>query len=225
MNRAAARRRKRKLIVFFFVILGAFVFMDFQFRPVVKSISANRARMISAEIVNEAVLEDMGGGKDAYAGIVHLSKNESGEVLAISSDAYKVNYLKSHVSLLIQKKFSELKSKDLSIALGTLSGFELLNGKGPPIPLKIVISGSVLTDFKSNFSSSGINQTLHQIYISVHTRISVIVPGYSCVTELDTSVLVAETVIVGKVPNFFGGTAVQSMHGAVAEAPENGKAQ
>lgn len=177
--------------------------------------------MISADVVNESVLEDMENGKDIYSEMIHIDKSESGEVLAISSDVGKINYLKSHISLLIQRKFSELKGRDLSIPLGTLTGFEILNGKGPLIPLKICASGSVITDFKSNFLSSGINQTLHQIYLSVHTRISVIVPGCSCITELDTNVLVAETVIVGKVPNLFGGSAFQNMHSAANESSEN----
>ncbi len=223
MNKIATRKIKRKVIVFFFVFLGALVFMDFQFRPVVKSMSSNRARIISAEVVNESILEDMANGKDVYSDMIHIDKNESGEVLNISSDAFKINYLKSHVSVLIQKKLSELKNKDLSIPLGTLTGLEILNGKGPLIPLKICASGSVLSDFKSNFISSGVNQTLHQMYISVHTRISVIVPGCSCVTELDTTVLVAETVIVGKVPNFFGGSALPSLCGVTSEVPEASK--
>ncbi len=171
--------------------------------------------MISAEVVNEAVLEDIESGKDVYSEMIHIDKNESGEVLAISSDVFKINYLKSHISILIQKKLSELKVRNFSISLGTLTGFELLNGRGPPVPLKISASGSVDTDFKSGFLSSGINQTLHQIYLSVHAVINVIVPGCSCMTEFDTNVLVAETVVVGKVPNFFGGSASQSTHSAI----------
>lgn len=225
MNKIAAKKRRRKLIVFFFVILGALIFMDFQFRPVVKNISANRARMISAEVVNESILEDMENGNGIYSDMIHIDKNENGEVLAISSDVNKINHLKSHVSFLIQKKLSDLKSKELSISLGTLTGFEILNGKGPMVPLKICASGSVMTDFKSNFLSAGINQTLHQMYISVHTRISVIVPGCTCVTELDTNALVAETVIVGKVPSFFGGCGVPKVCGVIPETSENDKAQ
>ena len=76
----------------------------------------------------------------------------------------KINTLKSSVTIAIQKKISCMPKKDLSIPIGTLTGTEILNGKGPDVPMKISLSGSVLTNFRSVFESAGINQTKHQIY-------------------------------------------------------------
>ncbi len=179
----------------------------------VKSASASQARVVVTDVVNEAILEDMKNNACYYSDMVNLDKDKDGQVIAVSVNIEKINNLKSHISLLIQKNFQNLKSKKILMAFGTLTGWELLNGKGPHIPIKISASGSVHTDIKSDFLNSGINQTLHRIYISVDTKVSVTMPGASCVTEIDTKVLAAETVIVGKVPNFYGGSAPSSNSG------------
>ena len=89
------------------------------------------------------------------------------------------------------------------ISLGTLSGFEILNGKGPKVPMKISIAGNVFTNFNNKFSNAGINQTIHQIYVNIHTKICITIPGSTCTSESDDEILVSETVIVGKVPRVY----------------------
>ncbi len=210
MNKIYLKKRRRKklffVFVFFIVLSGIFLLFDFQFRPTVKSISINKAKIVINECVNEAVLEDIQSNSQDYTNLMKLNKNEIGEVLSLSSDVEKINKVKSRISLIIQKKFCNLKSKKVLIEFGTLTGIELLNGKGPLIPLKMSASGNVFSDFKSNFLSSGINQTFHQVYLQIHTKVTIIMPGCSCTSEIDTSVPISETVIVGKVPNFYGGS-------------------
>ena len=78
----------------------------------------------------------------------------------------------------------------------------MLNGRGPKIPLKISLSGSVKANFRSLFESGGINQTKHQLYLDVSTNVFALIPGYPTTTTIDTSILVAETVLIGDVPKF-----------------------
>lgn len=208
MNKIASKRIKRKLLVCFITMLFLLGFASFRFRPMIKSISGNRARMITAEIVNGAVFENIRNNPENYSKIAQQEKNSAGEITSVQADVQKINLIKSSLGALIQQKFYELKAKNLSVPMGTLTGWDILNGKGPPVPLKISASGSVITDYKSELISAGINQTLHKIYVTVHTRISVMVPGCSYITELDTVVPVAETLIVGKAPGFCGAGAM-----------------
>ncbi len=177
--------------------------MDFQLRPIIKSMCVNKARMVSIHAVSEAVLEDMQSNEDIYHNIINTERGPGGDVLAITSDIQKMNQLKAKVSMLIQNKILDFQTKYLSIPLGTLTGMEMFSGRGPQVPFKITVTGSVVTEFKSNFSDAGINQTRHQIYLEVHTKISALIPGYSSSFDFDTNILVAETVIVGKVPNIY----------------------
>ena len=190
-------------MLFLLVLLGVSLFLHFKFRPVIKAISVSKAKVISTEAVNEAILQELSENKEAYNQIVKLEKLENGELTAILSDMEKVNKLKSRVGMIIQNKFLSLKDRKISVALGTLSGIETFNGPGPSAPMKISVSGNVSTDFKTSFSGAGINQTIYQIYLYIRTRICVMVPGCSCCEDFESSFLVSEIVVLGNVPKVY----------------------
>lgn len=189
--------------MFLLVLLGVSLFLHFKFRPVIKAISVSKAKVISTEAVNEAILQELSENKEAYDQIVKLEKLENGELTAILSDMEKVNKLKSRVGMIIQNKFLSLKDRKITVAMGTLSGIEMFNGLGPGVPMKISVSGNVSTDFKTSFSGAGINQTIYQIYLYIRTRICVMVPGCSCCEDFESSFLVSEIVVLGNVPKVY----------------------
>lgn len=190
-------------MLFLLALLGVSLFLHFKFRPVIKAISVSKAKVISTEAVNEAILQELSENKEAYNQIVKLEKLENGELTAILSDMEKVNKLKSRVGMIIQNKFLSLKDRKISVALGTLSGIEMFNGLGPSVPMKISVSGNVSIDFKTSFSGAGINQTIYQIYLYIRTRICVMVPGCSCCEDFESSFLVSEIVVLGNVPKVY----------------------
>ena len=194
----------------FFLVL----FLNFKIRPVVKSSANNRARMIVSQTISEAVLKDIAENRENYSEIITINKNETSEVMSLASNMEKINSIKSRLALIVGEKICDLKTKDACIPIGTLSGIEFLNCKGPSVPLKISVSGNVQTDLKSDFLGSGINQTLHRVYLIVHAKVSVLMPGCSTSFESDNKVLIAETVIVGRVPNLYGGTVANNVVGA-----------
>lgn len=197
------KNKHKKLLVFLFLLLAVSLFLHFKFRPVIKAISVSKAKVISTEAVNEAILQELSENKEAYSEIVKLEKLENGELTAILSDMEKVNKLKSRVGMIIQNKFLSLKDRKFSVAVGTLSGIEMLNGLGPSVPMKILVSGNVSTDFKTSFSGAGINQTIYQIYLYIRTGICVMVPGCSCCENFENSFLVSEIVVLGNVPKVY----------------------
>ncbi len=144
-------RRKKRLLIFLLLFLTFILFLHFQFRPIVKNICLSKARVASTDAVNEAVLEEISNSKGIYNEIVRMERRENGELIGLLSDMEKVNNLKSKVGLSIQDKFSSLKESKIKIPLGTLTGIEMLNGIGPSVPLSLSLTGSVATEFKSEF--------------------------------------------------------------------------
>ncbi len=205
MNKFTIKKRRRKIICFLFVFFIILFFLSFKFRPVAKSIARNKAKIVASEIINGSIMEEINKRPDIYNGIVKSEKQGENSAKELHFDALKINTIKSSLATVIQKKFTEFKEKNFWISLGTLSGFEIVNEKGPEIPMKVAASGSVFTDFKSDFFTSGINQTVYQMYVNVKCKISIMMPGCSCSEEINTDVLISQVVIVGNVPRVFAG--------------------
>lgn len=179
-----------------------FLFSYYHFRPTIKIISVNTAKNIASQIINESVLNEL-SNNEFYGDIIQIQKDETGEVVSLLSNMNKLNKLKSQVSISIQEKFSKSKNKKIPISVGTLTGIDILNGLGPDVPINMSIIGNISSEFKSDFQSAGINQTVYKIYINISAKLSVVLPGCSSVEDFFTNILVSETVILGKVPQAY----------------------
>jgi sporulation protein YunB len=115
----------------------------------------------------------------------------------------EVNRLKTDTLNIINDEILALDSSDLGIPLGSLFLPEFLSGRGPQIPVQIISIRNSDASFQSKFSHAGINQTLHQITMSVLVDVTVLVLGQTERFQVASEVVVAETIIVGDVPDTF----------------------
>ena len=179
------------------------VLLDRQMRPLIKSVVFSQAQTVSTNVINQVVADELSRLDIDYSDIIDIQKDADGKILAVSTDMKKVNSLKSLMTLSIQDKISAMEVQKTKIPLGTFTGTEILNGRGPKIPIDVSMSGSVIMDFKSEFVSAGINQTKHKLYLEVNSEVLAFIPGYPVNTVVKTSILIAETIIVGEVPAVF----------------------
>ena len=144
-----------------------------------------------------------GGGFYGVVGLVQIERNNSGEILAVSSNVVQMNQLKADILKKAQESLKDFGHMDIKVPIGTLLGGELLHGRGPEIPVRITLTGNITADFASNFESAGINQTKHQIIMKLNIHIYTYLSGAKAGADLTSSVPIAETVIVGETPQFF----------------------
>ena len=194
---------KFKIFCIFIVLLILICIIDSRLRPIIKNMSASQAKTISTFAINEAVSDELSKQNINYDTLVRLFFNSNGNVKSIETNIIKINILKATISTAIQKKLTELNHSEIKIPAGNLIGSDILASRGPKIPIKLTLAGNVLTDIESKFSSAGINQTRHRIMLNVKTNILVIIPGYNASTELNADFCIAETIIVGEVPDSF----------------------
>lgn len=185
------------LLALFLVVIGNHV------RPIFESITTNQARIQSIDTINSAVAEELRNRSVTYEELVTVERGDSGGVLSITTNMAKMNELKSYIISDVQKVIGEGSHMKVGVPIGTLMGNDFLHGWGPEIPLRVTLSGNVNADFKSSFESAGINQTKHQIYLNIHTSVYSFLPGFNTTTEVDTNIPVAETIIVGEVPELY----------------------
>lgn len=201
------RRLKRWLIIVLVILLLFLIFLEIRVRPTVSAIAIVQGKRLCTEVINEAVSEVMDELELSYEKLAETTRAENGSVLEIATNMANVNKLKTEVSLRVGEKLEDIKSRRIDVPMGTLMGLNLLYMRGPDIPLHISMSGSTETDFVSEFESGGINQTVHKLSLTITTDMTVLVPPVSENKSVTTTVVIAETIIVGEVPNYalYGG--------------------
>ena len=140
------------------------------------------------------------GGVD-YDQLISFEKDNEGKITAVKSNMAEFNRLQSAIIDEVLEKLSEVTTKELSVPVGTLLGSPFLAGRGPLIRVRMQSVGSSSAHFENAFTSAGINQTKHQIYLVVDVYVSILLPGFSTTTKFSNTYSVAETVIVGSVPD------------------------
>ncbi len=172
-------------------------------KEVTESLAVARINYLAGTIINDVIDEVVAGEGTEYDDLVSLDTDATGNVSALRTNMVAINRLKAEVSGLVIERINSLDSSELSIPLGNLFPSELFSGRGPDIPVILVPVGTVDTEFESVMLTSGINQTKHRLMLKVTVNIGALLPGFSADTEVSTSVGVAETIIVGKVPGSY----------------------
>ncbi len=121
----------------------------------------------------------------------------------ISANVAPVNEIISDVAIRIQEEFNKKENSNFHIRIGSLTGSRLLSGRGPNLNIQVATIGNIDTDLKSQFSSTGINQTLHRIYLQVECEVVVLTPIHTIEQTIKNQVLIAEAVIVGTTPDTY----------------------
>lgn len=197
-------KRKQKIVKIFIIMVIAFstvkIVLD-AILPIFDTLCKDKAKSIATIIANEEATNVM--KEHTYDEIFTLEKDKDGNITMIKSNIIAINEIISDVAVKIQNTINQRGRENIEIALGSFTGFKLLSGKGPGVPIKISSIGNVETDLRSEFSEKGINQTLHRVYLQVDCKVSILTPYNSITEKVSNQVLLIENVIVGKIPSTY----------------------
>lgn len=209
---AAMKKRRRssrglnKYIVFVlivFLVIYMLTVFEVRVRPLIESMAESRAKSVAVRVISEVVNETMEKTQVTYSDLVIFQKNNEQNITAVTSNVVEINKLKSLLASEIEKRISDIEYMSTKIPLGNLLSQSLLSGMGPKINIKMVPVGFANIEMRNEFSSAGINQTKHEIYLEVKCSISVLLPMSSLAASVTTQIPVAETIIVGSVPDSY----------------------
>ena len=184
-------------------LLAAAVSLLWHLKPVMTSMATARVSNLVNRIVSAAVNEAVENGDIDYQNFVIFEKDETGHITALRSNVAEVNRMQGQITDEILHRLSEVATSELEIPLGTLTGSALLAGRGPSLFVRMQAVGSASAAFRNQFTAAGINQTRHQIFLDVDVYMSILLPGMKTSTKVSNEIAVAETVIVGGVPDTY----------------------
>ncbi len=199
------RRVFQKIVglIFFLCVLVIVVLVLFRmrYRESIRLLAETQVRNSTSDLINDAIDKQIENGNIQYDRIVYFEKDLDGRITALKTNMSEVNRLKTDILNLINDEILALDTSDIGIPIGSLILPEMLSGKGPEIPVNILSIRNSDASFTSHFTEAGINQTLQQLIMSVSVDVTVLALGETNSFTVSSEVVVAETIIVGQVPN------------------------
>ena len=187
-------------VILFVLMLGLF---RWKYRGAIRSLARTQVVNSTSDLINDAIDEQIETGNIQYDRMVYFEKDLNGRITALKTNMSEVNRLKTDILNIINDEILALDTADLGIPLGSLLLPEILSGKGPKIPVQILAIRNSDASFESAFSEAGINQTLQQLTMHISVDVAILVLGETESFSVSSQVVVAETVIVGQVPETY----------------------
>lgn len=201
------RYRLRTLFRTFIIllILSGILLLLFRSRyhSTIRSLAQTQVVNSTSDLINDAIDQQIETGNIQYDRIVYFEKDLNGKITALKTNMSEVNRLKTAILNIINDEILAIDSSDIGIPIGSLILPEFFSGRGAQIPVHILSIRNSDAGFESFFTEAGINQTLQQLTMNVSVDVSILVLGRSENFTVTSQVVVAETIIVGQVPDTF----------------------
>ena len=191
------------IIIFIALILVGLIFFRIKYYDAICSLAETQVKNTTSDLINDAIDRQIEDGTIQYDRMVYFEKDLDGRITALKTNMSEVNRLKTDILNLINDEILALSVDDIGIPLGSLFLPEVLSGRGPSIPVEIMSIRNSDASFSSDFTEAGINQTLQQLNMHVSVDVTVLVLGKTNSFTISSQVVVAETIIVGDVPDTY----------------------
>ena len=196
---------KKKMITIvsiFISLLLFFIIFTVMVNPVIMDTVEIRSKALATRAMNSSI-SDVVMNSIIYDDLVNIVSDEFGNISMIQANSLEINNLSRDLAQTCELRIEEFGKSGVAIPIGTFTGIPLLVGRGPRIKVKMTPIGSVVCKFLSQFDSAGINQTIHKIYVNITANIGVVMPLSSRNFKAEQQVLIAESVIIGQVPEVY----------------------
>ena len=197
------RRILRIVLILAVLTVIGLIFFRIRYTQVIVDLAKTQVTNATSDLINDAVAQQLCNQSVVYDRIVYFEKDLNGKITALKTNIGQVNQLKTETLRSINEEILAIDTTELGIPLGSLFLPEVLSGKGPQIPVKILSIRNSDATFSSSFTHAGINQTLHQLRMQVMVDVSILVLGKTIQYTVTSDVVIAETILVGDVPDTF----------------------
>ncbi len=190
------------IIILLSITVVPFAILESNLKPTIVAIAKAEAELIAVKAIQDAVNEKVAKSVE-YKDLIFIRTDNRGRVVLMQANTIKINSLAAETILDIQRSLSKLEGKVIPIPLGQALQSQLLAAYGPKIKVTLVPIGTVKVKVADDFQQAGINQTRHRLYLNVFSKVKIIIPLVTDNIEVAAQVPIAETIIVGEVPQTY----------------------
>ena len=205
-NSASARFKIKKFLLLFFLfsaLLSIAFFIELKAPSIIYAMAEDKAKSIAIQAINNSVGEVIDGTEEMYKELVDYRYDDEGNIISVNTNINLTNTVEGLILDSIAKKIDESSRCAINIPAGTLTGSDILTGRGPPITFYINLTGNASSTIENLFESTGINQTRHQIQIRFEIDMSIVMSGKHSGVTVESTVVIGETIIVGRIPESY----------------------
>lgn len=201
------RRRKAKwfiiLIAVFLILTVTALFVEVKSPSIIYAMAEDKAKSIAIQAINDSVSDIIDGKDEIYKELVDYRYDDEGNIISVNTNINLTNTVEGMILSGIAKRIDSSSRCPIKIPIGTLTGSDLLTGRGPKITFYISLSGNAKSSIENLFESTGINQTRHQIQIRFEVDVSIVMSGKHFGVTVENTVVIGETIIVGRIPESY----------------------
>ncbi len=202
MNRRRRARRRAILIALPLLLILAFV-IYFRYTPYVREAARVRVVNAASDWLVDAINAELRSGRIDFSHMTYLEKDVNGNITAVRTNTAEMNCLKSEIMELLGEEMPELDAQELGVPIGSILLPDYFAGQGVRLPVRVVALSSSDASFSTTFESAGINQSIQRVVLNVRITLTVLSPAGTQEIDVDSDVIVAETIVVGTVPNSY----------------------
>lgn len=184
------------------LLLAGLIVLEQNLSQTLLDMAFAEAYSMGVETLNRAVKQVTQNGVE-YGELMHAQLNAQGQVTMLRADTMRMNELAAETALKAEAELNSIDNQFIDLPLGAALGIRSLSGFGPRMAIQILPVGAVHASFDTEFESAGINQTRHRIFLTLRATVSLIIPTGSQLVEVESTMPIAESIIVGQVPDSF----------------------
>lgn len=202
MNRNNKKKIIIYLIILFTVVFTIYVYniINSNIRPTILGMCEIQAKEIATKAINDAVKSKI-SENIKYKDLLFIKQDNNGKITLVQANTGLMNNIASDIALEIQENIKKIPGGTIKIPIGNALDSQIISG--PKINLKLEPHGSVTVNFATDFLDSGINQTIHRVYLVIKADVKIVFPLISETITVEDNIPIAETIIVGDVPNSY----------------------
>lgn len=192
------------LSIIVITIMGVISWRVFQVvQPSIEALAEIKAKEMVSYAINEATCKQFFKEATNIEELLIINTDNEGNIELVQSNTVAMNILAAELGKEIKHMYREMEPSEIKVPLGTVLGSQLMSQADLNVRLKVLPISVSDIEFLSEFESQGINQTKYKVYLSLSSRVRIMAPFSSKNLEIHNMVLVAEAVILGKVPNSY----------------------
>ncbi len=208
-RRAKRHKSKRNNLFIFFcfflvsVLIFLALFVETKSPSIIYAMAEDKAKSVAIQAINNSVGEVIDGKDESYKELVDYRYDDEGNIISVNTNINLTNAVEGAILDRVAQKIDESSRCAIKIPVGTLTGSDLLTGRGPRLTFYINLSGNARSSIENLFESTGINQTRHQIQVKIEIDMSIVMSGRHFGATVENTVVIGETIIVGRIPESY----------------------